>query len=282
WITPDNFLPPTALRGSIGPPVAAMRSTPFWNMPPITRSRPSAEYDVMKGPTKPAVDVPPRKPYFSTRIVRAPLRAAAVAAAIPAEPPPTTSTSARSSSGTSHDSRRVARSATSGLWHERRDRACRVVECLLGGLHAEHRTVCLLAQDVDGAAHLIESRPGHARDAQDFSLELGVRHLGLELRVHVRRRARGTIAVESHLHDAPLAGQRADEIPRQRLLGRVSRDHEGPELGLGRRELELARHLLRRRQEGVGELARHLRVLRIVERVVVVGAVDRHRRPAAL
>src|SRR5262245_40108391 len=153
----DHFSPPSVLPGSMAPPVAAMRSTTSWKMPPITASRPSAEYDVMKGPTSPAVEVPPRNPYFSTRAVRAPLRGAAVAAAMAAEPQPTTSTAARSSRGTSHDSRRVARSAmaASGLRHERRDRARRVVEGLLGGLHAEHRPVRLLAQDVDGTAHLI-------------------------------------------------------------------------------------------------------------------------------
>src|SRR5262245_5266021 len=179
-----------------------MRSTTSWKMPPITGSRPSAEYDVMNGPTKPAVDVPPRKPYFSTSTVRAPLRAAAVAAAMPADPPPTTSTSTRASTGTSHDRRRVwrpARIACSGLRQERRDCARRVVHGLLGRLHAEERAMRLLAHDVDGATHLVEGRPWHAGDAQDLPLEIGVGHLGLELGIGVRGRARRAVAVERHL-----------------------------------------------------------------------------------
>src|SRR5262245_23243977 len=205
----------------MAPPVAAIRSTTSWKMPPTTGSLPSAEYEVMNGPTRPAVEVPPRKPYFSTSTVRAPLRAAAVAAAIPAEPPPTTRTSADSSSGTSQERRSVGRSVISRLRHERGDRPCGVVQRLLRRLHAEQRSVDLVAQEIDGAAHLVEGRPRHARHAQDLLLELGVRHAGFELSVVVGRGARGAVAVQRHLHDAALGGQRADEVPGEGLLGGV-------------------------------------------------------------
>jgi len=40
------------------------------------------------------LEIPPKNPWYSTKMVVAPLRAAAIAAAIPAAPDPTTSASA--------------------------------------------------------------------------------------------------------------------------------------------------------------------------------------------
>jgi hypothetical protein len=64
----------------------------------------SALTHVMNGPTRPAVTVLPRNPYRSTSRVRAPLRAAAIAAPMPAGPPPMASTSVRRVTGTGRES----------------------------------------------------------------------------------------------------------------------------------------------------------------------------------
>jgi len=69
-------------------------------MPPTTW-RPAPSSIVRSRITRPPVAMPPRDPYRSTSIVRAPDRAAARAAAIPAAPPPATSTSTSSITGTS-------------------------------------------------------------------------------------------------------------------------------------------------------------------------------------
>src|SRR3954465_9199268 len=98
---PAYSLPPSTPRGWIAPPSASARSTSSSKTPLISWILPSWLYEVMNGPTRPAVAFPPRNPNRSTRTVFAPLRALATAAAIPAGPPPTTSTSASAATGTS-------------------------------------------------------------------------------------------------------------------------------------------------------------------------------------
>src|SRR6187401_3571579 len=61
-------------------------------MPAITR-RPARVSQPTNWPTAPAVAAPPRKPWRSNSTVRAPWRAAAMAATVPAIPPPLARTS---------------------------------------------------------------------------------------------------------------------------------------------------------------------------------------------
>src|SRR3954469_14367814 len=98
---PAYSLPPSTLLGWIAPPSASALSTSSSNTPLMSWILPSWLYEVMNGPTSPAVAFPPRNPNRSTSTVLAPLRALATAAAIPAGPPPTTSTSASAATGTS-------------------------------------------------------------------------------------------------------------------------------------------------------------------------------------
>ena len=98
---PAYSLPPSTPLGWIAPPIASARSTSSSKTPLISWILPSWLYEVMNGPTSPAVALPPRKPNRSTRTVFAPVRPLATAAAMPAGPPPTTRTSVSAATGTS-------------------------------------------------------------------------------------------------------------------------------------------------------------------------------------
>src|SRR5579875_3602258 len=104
--------------------------------------RSSPECNFIQGLTIVAIAVPPRKPYRSTTMTRAPFRAAAIAAAQPALPPPTTRTSHCSIGG------RVRRSG--------RLRCCfAAMTSAMAQLRGSRRRGAGLAR---GAAFLLQSR----------------------------------------------------------------------------------------------------------------------------
>ena len=111
-----------------------------------------------------------------------------------------------------------------------------VVHRLLRRLHAEHRRLRLLLEEVGGAAaHCRRRASARARRAAP-SAPRRRRGASADPRVVVSRVAHGAVAVERCVQRRLLGRHRPDQAPGEILVLRVLRDGHAPELDLGRRD----------------------------------------------